>query len=269
MRLLPRNYHSHEHGTKSAPPGWVLFPAYTILPFLRAPLGYETLHPRASFLRTLRLIVLPLSFSWVRHSSAGFVLPTEFGFPWLLRFAVASFVLSFVRFLWRAFGPSRGEEVHSAEAGYSWLTWCTGLPMPLCELVIVPGLLAAVGYVVSCTASFELGWWLILCAASYLVMAVWEYRRRTAQKRATIDDKLRAQAFDEVLAGQERAARAPFWRRWRAGARVGAGVPDMAELGVHAASVPPVNASRESVIASYMQAGRAGFPWAKGNEGRS
>jgi hypothetical protein len=255
MRHLPRNYHTHEHGTKPPPPGWMLFPALTVLPFLRGPLGYEMVHPRPGIVRALKLIVLPACIWWVFHPFIHF--PANLGHMWMMRFAAAGFVLSLVVFLWRAFGPSRGEEVHTAEAGYSWLSLYTDIPMPLCELVIVPGLLAVTGYALTQTISFELGWWLILSGASYLVMAAWEYRRRMAQQRATIDDKIRAQMFGDQLDTLAQAGRVPFWRRWRSRASQAPGAPDRAELGGYDA--PPAS-SHGNVVTLYSEAGKAGFP---------
>jgi hypothetical protein len=153
------------------------------------------------------------------------------GHLWLAGFAVASLAVSCVIFARRALRQRRGEEIHTAEAGYSVLTWRTNLPVALCEQIIVPLALAAVGWLIAHTFSLELGWWLMVCAASWLVMARWELRRRLSQTRATVDDMIRAKTFEARLDGHERQARTASRGPDLAGGYGRSSEPDMAELG--------------------------------------
>jgi len=125
----------------------------------------------------------------------------------------------------RVVGQRRGEEIHTSEAGYSWLVWLTPLPVSLCEIVLVPAAVGIAGYYVSGSFSFELGWWLMLTALAPMLMAVWESKRRWSQKRATVDDMIRAKTFEARVSSQE----AQMQRG--ASPSADADKPDVAELG--------------------------------------
>jgi hypothetical protein len=74
---------------------------------------------------------------------------------------------------------------------------CRSLQVALCELVIVLDAVFALGYALDrAGVSMELGWWLMACGVSLLLMALWEFRRSWAQRRATTDDLVRAKAFE-------------------------------------------------------------------------
>ena len=194
-RTLPPNLHSHEYGGIQAPPHLMLLPAYTVLPFLRAPLGYDLVRPGMAVIRTGALIILPaiVEFMWVGITKRPIVSSRV---PYLSLFALAYLVLSVIVFARRWLGQRRGEELHSGEAGHSWLARYTRLPIPLCELIITPMLVAGAGYLMAGNVSNELGWWLEAAGASLFVMALWEYRRTWSQRRATMDDVVRAKAFE-------------------------------------------------------------------------
>ena len=195
-RDLPPNFHSHEYGGTEAPAPFLLMPAYTVLPFIRSPLGYEIVRILPALRRTLGLIVLPVIAEalWVGFTHAQ--LPANMGHVYLSDFALAYLVADFIIFARRWSGQRSGEKLHSAEAGYSWLAWYTTLPVVTCELVAAPGALLLLGEVFHRTVSIELGWWLRLAAASLLLMGWWEHRRVWSQQRATTDDLVRAKAFD-------------------------------------------------------------------------
>ena len=171
-------------------------PAYTVLPFIRSPLGYEIVRILPALRRTLGLIVLPVIAEalWVGLTHAQ--LPANMGHVYLSDFALAYLVADLIIFARRWSGQRSGEKLHSAEAGYSWLAWYTTLPVVTCELVAAPGALLLLGEVFHRTVSIELGWWLRLAAASLLLMGWWEHRRVWSQQRATTDDLVRAKAFD-------------------------------------------------------------------------
>ena len=193
-RTLPPNLHSQEYGGIAAPHWLVLLPAYTVLPFLRAPLGYDLVRPLPAIRRTAWLIVLPFALEavWVGFTRAQW---PDAGFPYLSAFALIYLATSLGIFAWRWRGQGKGGELHSGDAGYSWLTWYTALPVALCEAVIVPAVLFLLGYAIRHLVSMELGWWLMIAAVSLCAMACWEYLRSRSQQRATTDDLVRAKAF--------------------------------------------------------------------------
>jgi hypothetical protein len=174
-----------------------MLPAYTVLPFLRGPLGYEIVQPFRAIRHALQLIILPVLVEalWVAFNPQR--TPPVTRYPYLSIFALTYLAVTLILFARRWWGQRKGEEVHSAETGYSWLAWYTRLPVPLCELIIVPGALFGLGYALDHGGvSMELGWWLMACSASLFLMGLWEFRRAWSQRRATTDDMVRAKAFE-------------------------------------------------------------------------
>jgi hypothetical protein len=199
-RDLAGNFFTNEHGDVRTPHWILLMPAFGLLPFIRSKLGYEIVHPINLFRRVLGFVCLPWMGMWVYAMATQKPLPSNVSSGWFVAFAASSCILSCIIFVKRARGQHRGEGIHSAEGGYSFVTLYTKLPIPLCELVIVPLGLAGVGYLIAHTVSFELGGWLMFaCAPSYLILAIWEYRRRLSQIRAVSDDVLRAGVFGSNL----------------------------------------------------------------------
>jgi hypothetical protein len=227
MRALQPNFHSHEYGGVDAPPRLLLRPAYIMLPFIRAPVGFEHVRPMSVIMMTGWLILGPgiLEFIYVGFTRAK--LPDDLGYIYLFYFALAYCALALAVFVRRAIGQRWREEIHTAEAGYSWLAWMTPLPVWLCEIVLVPAAVGVAGYFIQHSAfSYELGWWLMLTALSLMLMAVWESKRRWSQHRATVDDVIRAKTFEARVSGHE--------AQGQGGAVPGAdaaGKPDIAELG--------------------------------------
>ncbi len=226
MRDLYPNFHSpeHGHGAVHVPPWWMLTPAYTVLPFIRYPLGYDIVKPQFTVVPALGLVF----FSYV----LGALLPLAGpGFLWLPAFAVTSFLLSTAIFIKRFRGILR-ENIHSADAAYSFLTNLTTLPPFLCELFLVPAALAALGLLIANTFSFLLGGYLVVSAGSYIIMARWE---ESNHRRADIEvgnDLLRAAIFGKRMTRREKTER----QADTAGPQPGYGTnsgPDEAELGQH------------------------------------
>lgn len=201
MQRLPRNFHSFEYGSGKAPGRPVLFPAYTLLPFLRDPLGYDILKPTTAIARTLLLLLIGYL--------AQFVVPQAEpdDFTLLAWFALAYLALTLVRFFRRWRGQGRGEDIHTAEAGYSFLARLLPLPVALTEILILPALIALLGDELWDSGECELGGWLMLAGASLCRMGHWEYRRRWSQARALTDDVLRAESYGERMQARERRAR--------------------------------------------------------------
>jgi len=194
-RTLPPNLHSHEYGGIPAPPRFVFLPAYTVLPLLRAPLGYDIVRVLPAMRRALGLIVVPLVIEAIWVGFGGH-LPDNMGHTYLAGFALVYFAATLVFFGRRWYGQQKGEELHSGEAGYSWLARYSTLPVPLCELLIVPLAVLAIGYALVHSVSIELGWWLIVSGFSLCLMGLWEHRRTWSQRRATVDDLVRAKVFE-------------------------------------------------------------------------
>ncbi len=194
-RTLPPNLHSHEYGGIQVPHHLIMLPAYTVLPFLRAPIGYDLVRPAAAIMRAIALIVFPVLAEglWVGFTQRP-IPPTRL--PYLSLFALAYLAASLAIFARRWIGQRRGEELHSGEAGYSWLARLTPVPVWLCELIIVPALVTGAGYLLVGNVSNELGWWLEAAGTSLFVMTLWEYKRTWSQRRAAVDDVVRGKAFE-------------------------------------------------------------------------
>ncbi len=258
MRELRENFHTHDHGTAHMPPSWMLFPAYTVLPFLRRPLGYAIIYPW-HFLVSLGMV------AFVGFMLVPFIPAAALGPLWLTWFACASFALSCVIFAARLIGRRRGERLHTHNAGYSHLTLETKLPVWLCEQVLIPLLLGGVGWILAHRLSYELGWWLILCGFSYCLMSNWEGHKRAALDRQIINDMARGQVFgDRVDANQTGTTGSPGLSR----ASWGAGQQDdeqAAELGRHPRK-PSQSGAGRSRATSPDAAGPDAAGWSGGSD---
>jgi hypothetical protein len=201
MQDLPRNFHSFEYGSGKAPSRAVLFPGYTLLPFIRDPLGFDIVNPKTAIMRTLLLLLAGYLGQFVMPHA-----PPE-DFALLACFALAYLALSLVRFFRRWRGQGRGEDIHTAEAGYSFLARMLPLPVAITEILILPALIALMGSELWDSGNCELGGWLMLAALSLSLMGWWEYRRRWSQHRALTDDVLRAESYSERMQARESRAR--------------------------------------------------------------
>jgi hypothetical protein len=203
QRDLPRNFHSDEYGGVYAPGPLLLLPAYTLLPFIRSPVGIQLVNPAKVIRRVVGLIVLPFiaEVLWVGFTQKR--LPDSMGHISLVAFALAYLIASLVVFARRWYGQHHGAELHSGEAGYSWLVWRTTVPVGACEQVIVPLIAGVLGYAIAHTFSIELGWWLMAAGVSLLIMARWEYRRVWSQHQATVDDLIRAKSYEDRMTRHE------------------------------------------------------------------
>jgi hypothetical protein len=213
-----------EHGGLLPPAWYVLAPAYTLLPFIRTPLGWHVVHPASTITAALALAFAPFLIWFVLAAFVSGPIP-DMGHEAMMVFAGVYFALGVVIWIRRWRGQGCGAEVHSAEAGYSWLAWYSPawFPVPLIEIVIVPllvfGLACGLLFL-----SFELWFWFTAAALSLLMMAQWEWRHRLAQARARIDDTVRAGVYEEQL---DRHEKAKARTRKSAGAQPG---PDFADL---------------------------------------
>ena len=207
MRKLPPNFHSYEHGSIAAPRWTLLAPAQALLPLIRWPLGYETLSPWVALKRAAAFAAIPPGF-WFLMSLMNHAPPANEGPEYFDAFIAGTFLVTLLRFGRRAAGQHKGEEIHTAEAGYSAVTWLLRFPMQSAEQLVVPGLIGWGGWEIAETVSVDLGYWLMACAVSYLILANWEVRNVAARKRAPVDDKIRAQAFSNQFdEHEEKAAR--------------------------------------------------------------
>lgn len=201
MQDFPRNFHSFEYGSGKAPGRLVLFPAYTLLPFIRDPLGYAILKPHTAIARTLLLLLAGYLAQFVMPQ------PEPDDFTLLACFALTYLALSLVRFFRRWRGQGRSEDIHTAEAGYSFLARMLPLPPALTEILVLPALIALLGSELWDDGDPELGGWLMIAGASLCLMGLWEFRRRWSQHRALTDDVLRAESYGERMQARERRAR--------------------------------------------------------------
>jgi hypothetical protein len=123
MRSLDPNIHEHQHGSVPPLPQWLIMSAMTLLSLIRWRLGYDIVHPAKTLPRALLLAIF------------GFLLTVfsaraRIGADWFFGFVALSFAASLVTFCKRAIGQRRGEEIHTEEAGYSFITSCLSCRWP-------------------------------------------------------------------------------------------------------------------------------------------
>jgi hypothetical protein len=204
-RDLPPNLHGYEHGGMFPPHPIMTVAAQTLLPFVRSPIGRHMVNPFAAVITGAVVgFVLPFIGELVYLVATNQTrLPGDTGQAWLLAFCAAYVALTWAHWIARLIGHWRGQEVATMEAGYSWLTLYTNrLPVWLCELVLVPVLIAALAWVMW-AFSVELSLWLWFGAFSMFMVAQWEQRRNLAQSTITVDDTVRARTWEGRIDRQE------------------------------------------------------------------
>src|SRR5271154_6805519 len=113
MRRLPPNYHSLEYGGVPPPTPIWLWPGYMMLPFIRAPLGYQMISPiRIAWFAFGLYCCQFLADRWWNDGETSVYLQT---------FNVFYVIVAFARWLPRWEHQGRYGEPHTTEAGYSWL----------------------------------------------------------------------------------------------------------------------------------------------------
>jgi hypothetical protein len=234
MRRRPPNFHSYEHGGVATPRWTLIAPALALLVLIRWPLGYETLSPWRAFKRAAVFAVIPPAFWFLMGLLTHSPPPDNEGRDYFFALVGATFGMTLLRFSRRLTGQHKGEEIHTSEAGYSIITWLLPFPASFAEQVIVPGLLGWGGWELAQTDSVDLGWWLMMCAGSYFLLANWEMRNLASRKRAPVDDRVRAQVFSDHIDEHEQQASKAKKRKSKGKSTplYGAGdAPDVAELG--------------------------------------
>ena len=230
MARLPPNFHSYQHGNLSYPSTTLIGPAMGMLPLTRWPLGYQTLSPVQAIAHAFPPLILPLLF-WLGWRLTGREVPANEGPQFLWYYIAAAFGAAVLRFLMRALGQYRGDDIHQTETGYSLVAHVLPLPLFFTEQLMMPALLGWAGWKAAHMFSVDLGGWLMVCAVSYFWVANWECRNRLAQRRALVDDQAHASLFAINLDQHEQKA----VRRGRGARRsapdVFAKSPDIVALG--------------------------------------
>jgi hypothetical protein len=223
-RALVRNYHRDDgHGMVPPPDRRLLDPAYSVLPWVRWPVGYDHAAPISAICRVVLLTILPQVGWFLWCGFTGTPWPKNTGQWYLIYFASFCAVASCAVWALRLFGVGRGVEINSAEAGWSRILWYVPfLPPWLCEIVIVPALFIFAGWQCYSTFSRNLGAWLVLCGLSLALMAQWELRRRIRADLTVIDLRTQGETSGWRMERQERRAR-------RRSSGAGAAARDFAE----------------------------------------
>jgi hypothetical protein len=204
-RDLPGNF--YEHGGPPAPWWPLVWPAETVLPFIRSPLGFDIVYPKPRFVQAVMLFMLPPLAAFLYVGFGGHV-PPNLGLTYLtLYFAPASLILSLLIFVRRCWGQRRSEEVHSGECGWSWVTRFTNLPLALCEQILTPAAVFLAGYAIAHSFSVALGYWLEISGVSLFILARWEHRRLWHHRRMPVDDMLHAKGYESRIERYERRGR--------------------------------------------------------------
>jgi hypothetical protein len=195
---LPPNFDSYRYGTADAPPWWMLAPAYSVLCLVRAPLGHDMVLLKDAFLRALSLVFVSTAIAWFWVALTARPLADSVGLRFMWYFAGLQLAVSLIVCVRRWWGESHGEHIHAAEAGYSWLSWYTPLPVALNERLIAPGSIAGLGYVLAHTSTSKaLGWWLMASGASLMLLAGHENGSFRAGDRATVNNMAHAHADED------------------------------------------------------------------------
>jgi hypothetical protein len=178
----------------------LLQPALTVLPLLRAPIGRNLVLPHDVALRALSLIFFPSAIAWLWVAFTATPLPESVGLRFMWYFAGLYLISSLIVFARRWWGQNHREHIHQSEAGWSFLAWYTPVSAKYSER-LAPACLAGLGSLIAHTVSQALGWWLLICAGSLLVLSGYENRRYWAGERDTVD------AMTDALADEERVKR--------------------------------------------------------------
>src|SRR5665213_157148 len=129
-----------------------LWPALTVLPFLRRPIGEYIVRPKLVITSTLLLLYpVPAIISAWCHMQ-GSELPRS-DFLCLSAFGAAYGVTALFMWSRRWHGVWRSEEVHGAETGVSWLAEHLPAPCTSSEGIIMPVLVTVAGFIVLETVS--------------------------------------------------------------------------------------------------------------------
>ena len=114
-----------------------LFIAFTLLPFLRRPIGKEIVRPGSTIVVAGALIFLPPIAEAIWFGIQNRPVPA-WGHLELSIFALAYLVAAFWIWIKRWRGLSRGEEVHSMETGESWLVSRLPVHPEITEQFVMP-----------------------------------------------------------------------------------------------------------------------------------
>jgi hypothetical protein len=199
-KQLFRNWHGPDpRGGRPVRQGWSAVPALTWISVVRMRVGNKVAAPSNAIIVAAFLYFVPPYAWWFIYGYMAWPLPGNIGHTWLvgsLALCVAASVAVWVR---RWIGIHRGEEIHQMEAGYSWLAWSTPLPPWLTEVVLVPAIFASAGWLFYIGPSRDLGAWLVLSGASFLLLGLAELRHRISVAASISDQLIQGQSAGESI----------------------------------------------------------------------
>jgi hypothetical protein len=219
-RQLFRNWHGPDpRGGRPVRLGWCAVPALMWISVIRRPVGNKVAAPLDVIIKAAFLCFVPPYVWWFIYGYMEWPLPGNVGHYWLVGSLVLCVPASAAVWVRRWIGIHRGEEIHQMEAGYSWLAWYTPLPPWLTEVVLVPAIFTSAGWLFYVGPSRDLGAWLALSGASFLLLGLAELRHRISVAASISDQLIQGQSAGESIdihaakasnvSGQARGAHTP------------------------------------------------------------
>jgi hypothetical protein len=177
----------------------MMFPALTVMVFLRHKIGYRRLKPWQLFLMALLLVFLPTLGSVTRSLSPfGPAQPASSYSTPVIIFVLAMLALGLVQRHMRWTDIRNGVVWHTYSPGVSYLS-----VLPLRDdwvrRFVDPLACAVVGFIVWFTISTTLGWWLVFSALALYIVEQYAYEQQLEHDLDILDGLFASQIQSETM----------------------------------------------------------------------
>ena len=163
-----------------------LFPALTVMIFLRRKLGYRFLDPIRILIMTVIIMFLPLFSSNYRTNSS-----TAYSLPYIFAFGMFGFAMLQRRMRWNDI--KNGVRWHSRSRGISWFSAFLPFSDWTVRRFVDPAVCALIGLIVPA----PLGHYLIFSAVCLFVFEAWDFDQMISQTLDTLDSLISSEVQAE------------------------------------------------------------------------
>jgi len=175
-----------------------LFPALTVMIFLRRKLGYRFLDPMKIFVMTVLIIVFPSLNSGYRTNYG-----TASNLPYIFAVGMFCFAMFQRRLRWNDI--KKGVRWHSRSRGISWFSALLPFNDSIVRRFVDPAVCAVIG----CLVPSPLGHYLILSAFCLFVFEAWDFDQMISRTLDTldslIDSEVQAENVDYYYKGNKQS----------------------------------------------------------------